>query len=216
MNGFRDMRVAGALILLLASAALALYGQPGLEQKWTFMAERFGPRLTERQVHIDPGELLAVMNDDYIDLLIYDVRAETDWNWFHLVDSQRVDLDKLAVQRDRLLALAENAVVVVVSNDEIAATEAWKRLMALAKPNAYILEGGLNHWLNIYGVAGEESEAHGETSLATPDGTLRHPFKLALGERHAAARPDEHHAPQRDYTPKVKLLKKIARAGGCG
>jgi len=216
MNRYRNMRVAGALILLLASAALALYGQPSLEQKWSFMVERFEPRLAERQVHIDPGELLALMNNDYIDLLIYDVRAETDWNWFHLLDSERVDLDKLAAQRDRLLALPENAVVVVVSNDEIAATEAWKRLMALARPNAYILEGGLNHWLNIYGVAGEESGDHGETSLATPDGTLRHPFKLALGERHASTRPDERHAPQRDYTPKVKLLKKIARAGGCG
>jgi len=216
MNRYRNMRVAGALILLLASAALALYGQPSLEQKWSFMVERFEPRLAERQVHIDPGELLALMNNDYIDLIIYDVRAETDWNWFHLLDSERVDLDKLAAQRDRLLALPENAVVVVVSNDEIAATEAWKRLMALARPNAYILEGGLNHWLNIYGVAGEESGDHGETSLATPDGTLRHPFKLALGERHASTRPDERHAPQRDYTPKVKLLKKIARAGGCG
>ena len=216
MNRYRNMRVAGALILLLASAALALYGQPSLEQKWSFMVERFEPRLAERQVHIDPGELLALMNNDYIDLLIYDVRAETDWNWFHLLDSERVDLDKLAAQRDRLLALPENAVVVVVSNDEIAATEAWKRLMALARPNAYILEGGLNHWLNIYGVAGEESGDHGETSLATPDGTLRHPFKLALGERHASTRPDERHAPQRDYTPKVKLLKKITRAGGCG
>ena len=216
MNRYRNMRVAGALILLLASAALALYGQPSLEQKWSFMAESVGSGLAERQVYIDPGELLALMNNDYIDLIIYDVRAETDWNWFHLLDSERVDLDKLAAQRDRLLALPENAVVVVVSNDEIAATEAWKRLMALARPNAYILEGGLNHWLNIYGVAGEESGDHGETSLATPDGTLRHPFKLALGERHAATRPDEHRAPQRDYTPKVKLLKKIARAGGCG
>ena len=111
--------------------------------------------------------------------------------------------------------MSELGVVVIVSNDEIRATEAWKRLMALAKPNVYILEGGLNHWLNIYGVADEEYELHGSASLAAPDGTLRHPFKLALGARHAAARPDEHHTPERIYTPKVKLFKKVARAGGC-
>jgi hypothetical protein len=88
--------------------------------------------------------------------------------------------------------------------------------MALAKPNAYILEGGLNHWLNIYGVHEDESETHDvAASLSRPDGTLRHPFRLALGARHAAARPDEHIAPQREYTPQVKLLKKIAKAGGC-
>ncbi len=29
--------------------------------------------------------------------------------------------------------------------------------MALAKPNVYILEGGINHWLNIYGVVDDEA-----------------------------------------------------------
>ena len=111
--------------------------------------------------------------------------------------------------------LSELGVVVVVSNDEIRATQAWKRLMALAKPNAYILEGGLNHWLNVYGVVEEEHDRHGAASLERPDGTLRHPFRLALGARHAAARPDEHRAPERKYTPKVKLLKKVAKAAGC-
>ena len=112
-------------------------------------------------------------------------------------------------------SLPENAVVVLVSNDEILATRAWKQLMAIAKPNAYILEGGINHWLNIYGVSHEEVDDHGAASLAKQDESLRHPFKLALGARHAAARPDEHYAPQREYTPRVQLLKKISKAGGC-
>jgi len=38
---------------------------------------------------------------------------------------------------------------------------------------------------------------------------------MALGARHASARPDENHAPRREYTSKVKLLKKISKAGGC-
>jgi hypothetical protein len=148
--------------------------------------------------------------------VIYDVRTEPDWNLFHLVDSEHVPLENLPAQRDRLRSLSELGVVVVVSNDEILATEAWKRLMALAKPNIYILEGGLNHWLDIYGTTCcDETGGHDEASLAHPDGTLRHPFRLALGDRHAAARPDEHNAPQRSYTKKVKLLKKIAKAGGC-
>ena len=156
------------------------------------------------------------MNDDYIDLLIFDVRDESDWNQFHLADAERIALDQLSSQRERLRALPENAVVVVVSNDEMLATEAWKRLMVIARPNVYILEGGLNLWLNIYGVPAEEVAGHGQTDLAQPNGRLRHRFKMALGARHAAARPDEHVAPQREYTPKVRLLKKIAKAGGCG
>jgi len=216
MKRLPDLRVPGAAALLLAAAGLAWHGQPGVEQQWEFLAPKYQPRLTEREVYIDPAELLHLMNDDYIDLLIFDVRDESDWNQFHLADAERVALDQLPSQRDRLRALPENAVVVVVSNDEILATEAWKRLMVIARPNVYILAGGLNLWLNIYGVSEEEVAGHAGTSLAQPNGRLRHRFKMALGARHAAARPDEDLAPQREYTPKVRLLKKIAKAGGCG
>jgi len=216
MNSTLIPRVLGAGILLLSAAGLAMYGQPDLEAKWTFLAPEYESRLTHREVFIDPAELLHLMNDDYIELIIYDVRDERDWNIFHLVDAERILLEALPTQRKRLRALSELGVVVIVSNDEILATEAWKQLMALAKPNAYILEGGLNHWLNIYGVHEDESETHDVAAdLSLPDGTLRHPFRLALGARHAAARPDEHIAPQREYTPQVKLLKKVAKAGGC-
>lgn len=216
MNRGFSLKIAGATILLVASGALAYYGQPDLQRKWGFMAAEFEPRLLRREVQIDPAELLHLMNDDLVELLIFDVRTEPDWNQFHLVDSEHVPIESLLTHRDRLRDLPGNAVVVVVSNDEILATEAWKRLMALAKPNAYILEGGLNHWLNIYGVPADEVKGHGKTSLDNPDGRLRHRFKRALGARHGASRPDEHHAPQRKYSSKVILLDKIARAVGCG
>ena len=215
MNTPFILRVLGAGVLLAAAGGLALYGQPDLEQKWAFMEPEYASRLEYREVFIDPAELLHLMNDDYIELVIYDVRDERDWNIFHLVDAERIDLEDLPSQRKRLRGLSELGVVVVVSNDEILATRAWKQLMALAKPNVYILEGGINHWLSVYGVVDDEHESHGTASLAEPDGTLRHPFKLALGARHAAARPDEHRVPHRAYTEKVKLLKKVAKAGGC-
>jgi rhodanese-related sulfurtransferase len=216
MKALFKPQVLGAGFLLAAAGALALYGQPDLEQKWEFMAPEYASRLEYREVYIDPAELLHLMNDDYIELLIYDVRDERDWNIFHLVDSERIDLADLPSQRKRLRGLSEMGVVVVVSNDEILATRAWKQLMALAKPNVYILEGGINHWLNVYGIVDDEHQGHDTASLARPDGTLRHPFKLALGARHAAARPDEHRVAQRRYTAKVKLLKKVVKAGGCG
>lgn len=215
MKRHLDLRVPGAVALLLAAAGLAWHGQPDIAQKWDLLAPEFTRQLTEREVYIDPGELLQLMNNDYIDLLIFDVRNESDWNQFHLVDAEHVTLAELPAQRDRLLSLPENAVLVVVSNDEMLATEAWQHLMVIARPNAYILAGGLNLWLNIYGVPEEEVAGHGKANLARPDGTLRHRFTLSLGNRHAAARPDEHRTAPRAYTAKVKLLKKIVKAGGC-
>lgn len=215
MSSLLNLRSLGAVILLAASGGLALHGLPDLEQKWNYMAAEYKSRLDNREVYIDPAELLQMINDDYIELVIYDVRNERDWNMFHLVDAERVAIGELPAQRQRLRDLSELGVVVVVSNDEMLATQAWKHLIALAKPNVYILEGGINHWLNIYGVVDDEKEGHGAASLAKPDGRLRHPFKMALGARHAAAQPDEHHVPHRKYTKKVRLMKKIAKAGGC-
>lgn len=215
MKRLLDLRVLGALTLLIAAGGLAWHGQPSLEQKWEFMAPQLESRLLTREVYIDPAELLHLINDDYIHLILYDVRSEPYWNEFRLVDSEHMPLRKMPGERERLRALPDNAVVVVVSNDEMLATEGWKHLMVIAGPNAYILEGGLNHWLNIYGVAEDEVDAHGKASLGKPDGMLRHRFKLALGDRHAASQPDEHLTPDREYTSKVRLLKKIAKAGGC-
>ncbi|MGD2160905.1 MAG: YeeE/YedE thiosulfate transporter family protein, partial [Gammaproteobacteria bacterium] len=167
------LRLSAALLLLLLSASLIFYKQPDLDKNWTFLAAEYGTRLEQREVYIDPAELLQLMNNDYVELILYDLRNESDWNQFHLVDAERVPLEQLAEQRDRIKSLPQNAVIVLVSNDEILSTRAWKRLMALAKPNAYILEGGINHWLNVYGVADEEVGAHGAASLEIQDGTLR-------------------------------------------
>ena len=104
--------------------------------------------------------------------------------------------------------------IVLVSNDEMQATQAWKLLMAVAqKPNAYILAGGINRWLNELSA---DEAAHADPSRDTADGTLRHPLKWALGSRHPAALPDAHAIDQHELTKKVKLQKRVVRKGGCG
>ena len=208
--------VLAALALLAAAGGLALYGQPDVEQKWAFLAPEYQPKLDQRQVQLDPAELLGLMQDDYIKLLIVDVRSESDWNMFHLKDAERIPVENLPEHRKRFAELPFNAVVVLVSNDEMLATRAWQHLMAIAQPNAYILDGGLNHWLNVYGYPGGEVTGQGSAGLEKADGKLRHSFRLALGSRHPAASPDPHDFPERPHDAKVKLLKKIVKKGGCG
>ena len=81
----------------------------------------------------------------YIDRAIIDVRNERDWNLFHLWGAERIPREALFSHRKRFANLPPNGVWGFVSNDEIAATEAWKLVMASAiQPNAYILAGGIN------------------------------------------------------------------------
>lgn len=210
----RQLHLLGAAALLLASAGLAWVGQPDPMQRWRYLAPELEPRLAQRQVQIDPAELMELMHNDYIDLELIDVRNERDWNLFHLWGAERIPAEDLVAQHKRFAQLPSNGVIVLMSNDEAGATEAWKLLMATAsRPNAYVLAGGINRWLDEFtpepgqGPRGEQ---------AAPDETLRHPLAWALGSRHPAALPDPHHFKTAQFVKRVKLQKRVVKKGGCG
>ena len=211
-----DLHYLGAALLLAAATSLALYGQPDIRQTWEFLEPEYGPRLLNREVQVDPGELLDLMQNDYIELLIVVLRTESDWNLFHLRDAERIPLAQLVQHKKRVASLPGNAVLVLVSNDETLATRAWQDLMVLAKPNAYILQGGLNYWLDVYAYPNGPPQSPPAAEHSKQDETLRHSFRLALGARHPAAFPDPHYVSKREFTPRVQLLTKVEKKGGCG
>ncbi|MDJ0739962.1 MAG: rhodanese-like domain-containing protein [Gammaproteobacteria bacterium] len=206
----RAWHLLGAALLVTAAVAITWLGQPDADSKWRMLAPRLEPMLENRSVVIEPAELLTLMHNNYIDLRLIDVRTESDWNRFHLWGALHAPLHALAQHTGSLSDLPDNGVIVFVSNDETAATLAWKRTMATAmQPNAYILAGGINRWLNEFASPPGESEPG-------PDGTLRAYSGWALGARHPAALPDLHATEDRTLQPKVRLQKRVVRKGGCG
>jgi hypothetical protein len=126
-------------------------------------------------------------------------------------------------------------VTFLVSNGEAAALTAWKRLSTLGVSNLYVVEGGVNRWLDLYPVpacVGERTEA-GPDELAwrlayatgaslpsaRPEIATSHEFRspCAEGEAHAGGA-EEHGArwPAHAFTKRVKLQSKAAVKGGCG
>jgi hypothetical protein len=164
-------------------------------------------------VQISPAELLATREDNLINLVMLDVRPEADFNLFHLEGAQHVPLASLAAAvPELLLEPAANTVYVLMSNDEGAATAAWKQLSAESIPNLYILEGGINGWLNLF--AKEDPEI---TPTPAPPGQDRliYSFPAALGDRFKAANPVLHELPE--FVKKIKLQQKRGPSGGgCG
>jgi hypothetical protein len=99
-----------------------------------------------------------------------------------------------------------------MSNDEAAATEAWRILQAESVPNAYILEGGVNGWIATFG----DDDLTERYNSGAGDDQLCYIFDSALGSRYSAAEPDPH-ATELEYVPKIKLeLKRAPTSGGCG
>lgn len=208
------LRYAGAGALLLVALAVLVIGQPTAADKWTQIAAEKEAVLASRQVQIHPGELLASMADDSLNVVMLDVRPEAEYNLFHIHGARQVDAGQIsALVPELLLEPAGKTVYVVMSNDEQAATAAWKTLTAESVANVYILEGGVNFWLETF--AAEDPQI---TPTPVPPGAdrLAYTFPAALGERYDAANPNPHEY-HLEYTPKINLQRKRSPSGGgCG
>lgn len=189
-------------------------GQPDPEGLYELRKERYQPRLDERRAFVQPGELLHYMYETSVDLQLIDVRSERDFNLFHLLDSRRLNESELTgIAR---LEEKPQRLTILIGNGEAAAVRSWKQLTALKVPNVYVLEGGLNHWLDLFN----------EGRLSTPQPSspndppqldhLRHAFDQALGARHPDSRPPKTLLKQLSYEPRVQLKTKARKGGGCG
>ncbi len=211
---------------VLASAALVFLGmfvlfsgQPSAEQKWNWIEAEEAKKLENRDVYIHPGELLEVMNDPMLYNKILDVRSETDYNLFHLENARRVTLED--IHGGELIKYLQdvpvNTVIGVMSNNEADATEAYKLLRAQGIINVYILEGGINHWLEYFpldkavAVKAKTQDKSGER--------LNWEFSRSVGSMVKESNPGmEASLAERGtaFTKKVKIQKKNVISGGCG
>ena len=212
-----------AVTLGIALAALVLLiSQPSVQRKIAWANDALDALLKERVVHVDPAEVLGLMRNNQIQLALLDVRSEGDFNVFHLLDAQHVTLED--IERGWAARLPGSTIVVVMSNDEREAEDAWKRLAVQLNSNVYatggegnrvyILAGGLNRWLDVY--RERQTDAPGPEVPATGDDQSRHRFAVAMGAREALARP-EAKAVDRKFPTKVKVVSAKRHAGGgCG
>ncbi|MCI0712562.1 MAG: YeeE/YedE family protein [Chloroflexi bacterium] len=210
---FPRWRYAAAAVLILVAVAVLVLQQPSTQDKWNWIEDEQGERLTNREVQIHPAELLDTMHDNRINAILIDVRDESDYNAFHILDAVHIAPEDINDHIAQFREEPSNTVFVVMSNEEVLATEVWKTLVAESVINVYILEGGVNNWLSIYAEADFKAE-YAPVSHASDE--FGYALTSALGARHPAARPNPD-VFEIEYEPKVKLQdKRGASGGGCG
>ena len=206
----RDRKILGvvSVVLILGALAVMIIGQPTLADAWNRNTEK-QTLLAEGKAFVPAEEMTQAIYDPLINPILLDVRSERDYNLYHLEGARRVDLDEIPALIEDLLNEPDGTVVFVMSNDEAAAIEAWKMLVAKNTVNAYVLKGGINGWIEEFG---ENKfvpiENHPEDSLAwiIPE---------ARGANWPSAVPEQPHE-TKPYEI-IKLQKKAPTgAGGCG
>ena len=234
LNKEPKLRLAGAGALFVLALAVVLIGSPSLEQKYaklkftrtetipelngvaatintyTYTADQM---LEKRLVQISPSELFKTVYNQSINLVMLDVRPESDYNLYHLKGAINVPLEKLpTIVPDLLSEPPTNSVFVLMSNDETAATKAWKLLSASTVPNVYILDGGINSWIAFFG----KDEGFQAISSVGND-QLGYTFPAALGSRYESCDPNPQAYEELEFEAKIKLqLKRDKSGGGCG
>ncbi|MCA9545693.1 MAG: rhodanese-like domain-containing protein [Myxococcales bacterium] len=216
---------AGAAVL--AALILVALGEPDAAAKIEQQRASLQARLDAREIHVDPWELYEGRWNSRMKVLLVDVRSEADYNVFHLRGARRVPLERLQANLP-----TQGVAVVLMSNDEAAAEAGWMRLTALGQPNAYVLSGGVNLWLDIFrpaealaqvatGHRAAGGHLHGNLdarSTTTAD-VLRHRFRTARGDAWPFAFPPQPHegSPHREYKKVIQIMGAAAKTGGgCG
>jgi rhodanese-related sulfurtransferase len=207
------MRFVGAGALVGLALVVLAVGQPTVAERWESIAPVKEAELEARMVQLQPGEVLHTMHDHKLKLMILDVRSEADYNQFHLADAQHIPLDQIQSIVSDLQLEPPNTIFLLTSNDEAAATEAWKVLTAQSVPNAYILEGGINEWLRLFVCDDTRIQPiKGEVA----EDSLAFTFEAALGAAYHCAEPDPEQY-ELEYEERLQLeLKRGPTGGGCG
>ena len=149
------------------------------------------------------------MNPVYLD-----VRSETDYNLYHIEDAVNVPAERMTEVIPVLLTEPPaNTVYILMSNDEAAAVQAWKTLVASSVPNVYILEGGVNNWIAFFG--NDDKALQPDPNAG--DDQLGIVLPAALGSRYESCSPNPIEYESLEFEAKIKLqLKRDKSGGGCG
>lgn len=221
----RFLPAIGGALLVLSGGLLALAGDPTIDEQVEGASGELDQVIQSRDRHIDPWELYKYTHNNRARVFLIDVRDEADYNLFHLRYAKRVPAEEVIGQYP-----IEGTLVVVMSNDEARAEEAWKRLWVQGQRNAYILAGGVNLWLDVFRPEHGHGDGHGgygvhphfqldaQRAPGGPD-LLDHHFDDVRGDEYDFAAPPELHPgePVRAYDSKVKLEGPVKKSGGgCG
>jgi hypothetical protein len=240
--GGLGLRRIGAAAIVAGAVLLAARGQPTPDQRYA-RSPALQQAVADRAPFASPAEVVALRRDPTVQVEVLDLRPEREWNLFHVGGARRVEPAALTEPGElkHLLDRPAFHVTFLASNGEAAALLAWKRLRALGVQNLYVVEGGVNRWLELYPAPACVADPLPAAATAAEPEALRWRIAYAAGASlpsswpelavsrdfrfpcedpaGAGAHPAGNHGftwPDHAYTRRVKLQAKGAVKGGCG
>lgn len=196
-------------IIILLSIAFGLVLLPNISRD-----KQLEPELLLKEI-IDPSrfispDLLAerIINEDP-SLLLVDVRTPDEYGTYSLPEAINIPLVTLTNPDQLDLLASETKEVVLFSNDDLFADQAWIIFTRLGYKNIFVLKGGLNQWFSDIILPAEP------TAFSSQKEFDLYSFRKAASQYFKGTDTPTKESANQSAIPVKKREKKSGTVGGC-
>ena len=133
-----------AVIMLVLAGGLLLL--PKFEKHEGINPEALLSNVISPEKYISTDELAEIYINQDPSYLVIDVRPENEYNSYSLPNSFNIPLNTLLNEDAEGYLNQDQFDVVLVSNDNFSANQAWILCNRLGYKNLHVLKGGMNEW----------------------------------------------------------------------
>ena len=152
-----------ALIAFMSALILAFMPQPGpvitTQTDPTVLADE----IVNKESMLHPDILAKWIIDEKADLMIVDIRSNEDYAKYSIPGSENIPVKELLEERKD--DINSDLVTVFASNGDNEASQVWLLMRMMGFENVYVLQGGVNYWVENYVAPNKPGDASPDTEI---------------------------------------------------
>ncbi|HED10221.1 MAG TPA: rhodanese-like domain-containing protein [Caldithrix abyssi] len=204
-------RNLGFGILLLLGLILAFSPVDQMNVSKVADRELLLSQLHSQSNYIEAEDVAHWIIDKEPGITIIDIRSAEDFKKYHIPGAINIPLEKL-LDKESLELMEGSETLILASNGNTKASQAWLFLKEKGYDDVYVLHGGMNYWVQVFSAPQKPVEPY------TDDEIFRYQFRLAagpvmMGTVRAASNTTETPVKPRPVKRKRRSLKKKVDEG---
>ncbi len=160
-------------ILILLGLVIALV-PANTTQKSTIATDDLITQLQEKSIYVQADELAHWIIDKNPAYQLVDVRSDQDYDTYHIPNNIHIPFSNL-LSDEAKEQLDGEKMIILASNGNTRAGQAWILLKQMGYEEVFILAGGLNNWVNVF------NNPQHPTGAYTDDELFTYQFRKAAG-----------------------------------
>lgn len=134
------------LAVLLIGSAFGLTQLPEKPDKKQIPADEFLIRIYDQARYLSTHEIAKRIIDRDPSIFLVDVRTPMEYEEYTIPGAFNIPLENILEPEWKDYLSQEGMDIILFSNDDIYADQAWALVAQQGVKNLYVMKGGLNHW----------------------------------------------------------------------